>query len=53
MLKSTQAPSEPIRFDLEAGVTELLDGKAVYGLGENADKLAEQVARALGDSELW
>lgn len=44
MLRSTQAPKGPIRFDLEFGFRELMDGKEVYGLRENASKL---VARAI------
>jgi dienelactone hydrolase len=42
MLQSTQAPDGPVRFDLEASLTELVEGQAVYGLRENAQRFSDR-----------
>ena len=51
MLRSTQAPRGPIRFDLEAGLRELMEGQAVYGLRENAARLADRSILLIGGWE--
>jgi len=42
MLWSTRAPEGPARFDVEAGLQELVDHPDVYGLRENAANLADR-----------
>jgi pimeloyl-ACP methyl ester carboxylesterase len=51
MIKSTQAPAGPIRFDLEFGFKELIEGKEVFGLRENASQLADRSVLLIGGWE--
>ncbi len=48
MLRSTQAPEGPVRFDLEAALTELAEGQEVYGLRENAKRLSDRSMLLIG-----
>jgi len=48
MLLSTQAPEGPVRFDLEAALTELAEGQEVYGLRENAPRLSDRSILLIG-----
>lgn len=51
VLRSTQAPEGPIRFNLEFSIKELMDGREVYGLRENASKLADRAILLIGGWE--
>jgi len=51
MMLSTRAPEGPARFDLEAGLKELIDRQDVYGLRENAAKLADRSILLIGGWE--
>ncbi|MFC1572938.1 alpha/beta hydrolase family protein [Candidatus Eisenbacteria bacterium] len=51
MLLSTQAPDGPVRFDFEFGIKELMDGKQIFGLRENAQKLADRSILLIGGWE--
>ena len=51
MLMSTRAPEGPARFDLEASLQELADHQDVYGLRENASRLAERSILLIGGWE--
>jgi uncharacterized protein len=51
MLLSTRAPEGPARFDVEAGLKELLDHQDVYGLREKAANLADRSILLLGGWE--
>jgi pimeloyl-ACP methyl ester carboxylesterase len=51
MLMSTRAPEGPARFDLDAALQELADHKEVYGLRENASRLAGRSILLLGGWE--
>ena len=48
MLRSTQAPEGPVRFDLEATLTELAEGQEAYGLRENAQRLSDRSVLLIG-----
>lgn len=48
MLRSTQSPEGPVRFDLEAALTELAEGQEVYGLRENAQRLSDRSILLIG-----
>jgi dienelactone hydrolase len=48
MLRSTQAPEGPVRFDLEATLTELAEDQEVYGLRENAPRLSDRSILLIG-----
>ena len=55
MLLSTRAPEGPVRFDMEAGIQELIDHQEVFGLRENANRLADKSLLIIGgweDSEI-
>jgi pimeloyl-ACP methyl ester carboxylesterase len=51
MLESTLAPEGPARFDVEAGLKELVDRQDVYGLRENAANLADRSILLIGGWE--
>jgi pimeloyl-ACP methyl ester carboxylesterase len=51
MLWSTRVPEGPARFDVEAGLQELVDQPDVYGLRENAAKLADRLILLIGGWE--
>jgi pimeloyl-ACP methyl ester carboxylesterase len=51
MLWSTRVPEGPARFDVEAGLQELVDQPDVYGLRENAAKLADRSILLIGGWE--
>jgi pimeloyl-ACP methyl ester carboxylesterase len=51
MLRSTQAPEGPARFDVEASLKELIEHQDVYGLRENASKLADRSILLIGGWE--
>jgi pimeloyl-ACP methyl ester carboxylesterase len=51
MLMSTRAPEGPARFDLDAGLKELADHQDVYGLRENASRLADRSILLIGGWE--
>jgi pimeloyl-ACP methyl ester carboxylesterase len=51
MLLSTLAPEGPARFDVEAGIQELIDHQDVYGLRENAANLADRSILLIGGWE--
>ena len=51
MIKKTQAPSGPVRFDLEASIKELVDNKNIFGLRENAERLADRSIMLIGGWE--
>lgn len=42
ILTSTSAPDGPIRFGVESTLSELKENQKIYGLSENADKLADR-----------
>jgi pimeloyl-ACP methyl ester carboxylesterase len=50
-LLSTRAPEGPARFDVEAGLKELIDRQDVYGLRENAANLADRSILLIGGWE--
>ena len=50
-LWSTREPEGPARFDVEAGLKELVDRQDVYGLRENAANLADRSILLLGGWE--
>jgi pimeloyl-ACP methyl ester carboxylesterase len=50
-LASTRAPEGPARFDLEASLKELVDNPGIYGLRENASKLADRSILIVGGWE--
>ena len=50
-LVSTRAPEGPARFDLEAGLQELVDHPDVFGLRENAANLADRSLLLFGGWE--
>lgn len=51
MIKTTQAPTGPVRFDLEYSFKELVEGKEVFGLRENAGKLVDRSILLIGGWE--
>jgi pimeloyl-ACP methyl ester carboxylesterase len=51
MLLSTRAPEGPIRFDMEADVKELAEHQDLYGLRENAARLADRSILLIGGWE--
>jgi len=51
MLRSTREPEGPARFDMEAGLKELVDRQDVYGLRENAANLADRSILLIGGWE--
>jgi pimeloyl-ACP methyl ester carboxylesterase len=51
MLLGTRAPGGPARFDLEPTLRELIEHQDVYGLRENAAKLADRSILLLGGWE--
>ena len=51
MLLTTQAPQGPVRFDLEACLRELSEGQEVFGLRENASRLADRSILLIGGWE--
>ena len=52
MLLQTQAPEGPIRFqDLDLIIRELSEGQAVFGLRENAGRLADRAILLIGGWE--
>jgi len=51
MLLRTRAPEGPARFDLEADLEELAEHQDVYGLRENAAKLADRSILLIGGWE--
>jgi len=51
MLMSTRAPEGPARFDLEADLQELANHQNVYGLRENAGRLADRSILLIGGWE--
>lgn len=50
-LARTAAPEGPIRFDVQATLRELAEGQAVYGLRENAPRLADRRILLIGGWE--
>jgi pimeloyl-ACP methyl ester carboxylesterase len=50
-LLSTRTPEGPARFDMEAGLKELVDRQDVYGLRENAANLADRSILLIGGWE--
>lgn len=50
-LWSTRAPEGPARFDMDAGLKELVDHQDVYGLRENAANLADRSILLIGGWE--
>jgi pimeloyl-ACP methyl ester carboxylesterase len=50
-LVSTRTPQGPARFDPEAGLQELIDHPDIYGLRENAPKLADRSLLLFGGWE--
>jgi len=50
-LLSTRRPEGPARFDMEAGLKELVDRQDVYGLRENAANLADRSILLIGGWE--
>lgn len=48
MLRRTMAPEGPVRGDFEAGLRELAEGQGVYGLRENAQRLADRSILLIG-----
>jgi hypothetical protein len=51
VLRSTQAPEGPARFDVEASLRELAAHQDVFGLGENAARLADRSILLVGGWE--
>ena len=51
MMMGTRAPQGPARFDLDAGLIELADHQDVYGLRENATRLADRSILLVGGWE--
>jgi len=51
LLASSAAPAGPIRFDVASTMQELAEGQAVYGLVENAAKLADRSILLFGGWE--
>ncbi|TRZ53212.1 alpha/beta fold hydrolase [bacterium] len=51
MLASTRAPNGPARFDVETGLKELADHQDIYGLRENAPRLADRSILLVGGWE--
>ena len=51
MLLSTLAPEGPARFDVEAGLKELVNRPDIYGLRENAANLADRSILLIGGWE--
>ncbi|MGB8952610.1 MAG: alpha/beta fold hydrolase [Candidatus Aminicenantales bacterium] len=51
MLASTRAPNGPARFDLETGLKDLADHQDIYGLRENAPRLADRSILLVGGWE--
>ncbi len=51
MLRSTQAPKGPVRFDIEGTTRELREGMQIYGLREIAPRLADRSILMLGGWE--
>lgn len=51
MLSRTRAPSGPARFAPDAGLQELADHQDVYGIRENAGKLADRAVLLIGGWE--
>lgn len=51
MLRRTQAPGGPARFDLDAALREIADHQETYGLRENAPRLADRAILLLGGWE--
>jgi pimeloyl-ACP methyl ester carboxylesterase len=51
MLMSTRAPEGPARFDMEAALQELSDHQDIYGLRENAGRLADRSILLIGGWE--
>jgi dipeptidyl aminopeptidase/acylaminoacyl peptidase len=50
-LSGTRAPEGPVRFDLDATLNELRDNPGIYGLRENAAKLADRSILMVGGWE--
>jgi len=50
-LLSTRVPEGPARFDMEASLHELIDHPDIFGLRENAKKLADRSILILGGWE--
>jgi len=48
MLEGTRAPEGPVRFDLETTFRELADHQDIYGLQENASRLADRSILLIG-----
>ncbi len=51
MLRSTQTPDGPVRFDPEAGLREVRENAGVYDLRENAPRLADRAILLIGGWE--
>jgi fermentation-respiration switch protein FrsA (DUF1100 family) len=51
LLASSAAPSGPIRFDVDSTLEELRRGQEVYGLLENASRLADRSILLIGGWE--
>jgi pimeloyl-ACP methyl ester carboxylesterase len=51
LLASSAAPDGPIRFDVKESLNELAEGQEIYGLIENADKLADRSILIFGGWE--
>lgn len=51
MLRSTQAPEGPVRFDQEATLRELRENQHVFGLQENAAALSDRSILLIGGWE--
>jgi len=51
ILTETSAPVGPIRFDVEYGLQEMANGQSIYGLVENADRLAGRSILLIGGWE--
>jgi len=52
MLRSIRAPEGPARFDMGAGNQELFDNQKVFGLRENASRLADRSILIIGGWEV-
>lgn len=51
LLSSTRAPAGPVRFEMDADLRELAEHQDIYGLRENAAKLADRSILLIGGWE--
>lgn len=50
-LQATQSPGGPVRFDVDSLLQELAENQNVYGLRENAERLADRTVLIVGGWE--